>query len=255
MAGAIAEISRNTLRHDFRHIDPSESKMILLEAADRVLPVYPVKLSKKAQHRLEKLGVRVICNMMVKNISPDILETDNGKQQSTINARTIIWAAGVRAASLATLLIENHLVEGDKGNRIIVEKDCSIPNHPDAFAIGDIASYTLENGDTLPGVAPVAIQQARFVARLIQNRIKGKKETEFQYRDKGTLAVIGRKSAVGFRKNTEISGPIAWLIWLFVHLLYLVGFENRLLVAIQWATNYFTFNRSARLIANYTIKY
>ncbi len=253
MAGAIAEISRNTLRHDFRNIDPSQARIILIEGSDRVLPVYPENLSIRAAKRLQKLGVEVICGHMVKKIRNDRIELDDGETTSRIDTATTIWAAGVRAASLATLLINKYGIAGDKNGRIIVDKNCTIPGHRDVFVIGDMANFPVDGDEILPGVAPVAIQQARYVARVIINRLKGKKTKDFAYKDKGNLAVIGRKSAVGYRKNTEISGLLAWLIWLFVHLLYLVGFENRLLVAVQWATNYITFNRSARLIANYTV--
>jgi NADH dehydrogenase len=254
MAGAIAEISRHTLRHDFRTINPSQAKIILIEGADRILPVYPESLSKKAERKLQSLGVDVICNNMVNNISDNTLEVADGDEKRMIKAQTIIWAAGVRSADLAALLIDKYDLPGDKGGRIKVQNDCTIPGQSDVYVIGDMAHFATADGGMLPGVAPVAIQQGRHAARMIWRRINGKKVNPFRYIDKGNLAVIGRKSAVGFKKDTKITGILAWLIWLFVHLLYLVGFEKRLLVAIQWAINYFTFNRSARLIANYPIK-
>lgn len=250
MAGAIGELAKHTLHCDFRNINSANSKIILIEGGNRILPMYPESLSAKAEKNLENLGVKVLTNHLVNNISDNVIELKSSAGQSKIIASTIIWAAGVNAQSLSKTLSEKNKFELDNLERIIVDKYCAIPNNPNIFVIGDLANFKDDKNAILPGVAPVAIQQGKYVAKFILNQINGKDNKPFKYFDKGTLSVIGRKAAVAFRGNIKISGLFAWLIWLFVHLLYLVGFENRILVATQWAFNYFTFNRSARLIAN-----
>lgn len=250
MAGAIGELAKHTLHCDFRNIDPANSKIILIEGGDRILPMYPESLSAKAEKNLKDLGVIILTNHLVNNIGENVIKLKSHKGQSSIATKTIIWAAGVKAESLSKSLSNKNKFEIDNSERIIVNQYCSIPNNPSVFVIGDLANFKDDKNSLLPGVAPVAIQQGKYVAKFILNNISGKENKPFKYFDKGTLSVIGRKAAVAFRGNIKLSGLFAWLIWLFVHLLYLVGFENRILVATQWAFNYFTFNRSARLIAN-----
>lgn len=252
MAGAIGELAKHTLHCDFRNIKPSHSQIILIEGGSRILPMYPESLSESADKSLTKLGIKILKNHYVTNINKDLVELKSKNEQFKISAKTIIWAAGVKAESLSKNVAEKNDLEIDKADRIIVNHNCTIPNYPEVFAIGDIAHFKDGEGSILPGVAPVAVQQGKYIAKYILNDIIGKTNKSFSYLDKGNLAVIGRKSAVAFRGNIKFSGFFAWLVWLFVHLLYLVGFENRVLVATQWAFNYFTFNRSARLIANGT---
>lgn len=248
MAGAIAEIARNTLRCDFKNIDPADSRILLIEGAARILSAYPEKLSEQAKKSLQRLGVKVIEQRLVKEISENKIVTD----VSEIYAGTIIWAAGVRAAGLADVLAKKYNLATDRGGRLVVNSNCTLPGYSEVFIIGDMAHFKTNNGSMLPGVAPVAVQQGKYAAKVILNRLKGKQSKIFCYVDKGSLAVIGRKAAVAFRGKVKLFGVLAGLIWLFVHLLYLVGFQNRLLVAIQWASNYFTFGRSARLITEYS---
>ncbi len=250
MAGAIGELAKHTLNCDFRNINPSQSQIILIEGGNRILSMYPEVLSAKAEDNLKELGVKVLTNHYVKNVNDNNIELEFNKSQLNINTGIIIWTAGVKPTSFSNTIVENNNLETDKAGKIIVNQNCSISNNPEVFVIGDLANFKESNGSLLPGVAPVAIQQGKYVAKFITNEILGKKNKSFKYLDKGTLSVIGRKAAVAFRGNIQFSGLFAWIVWIFVHLLYLVGFENRILVSIQWAFNYFTFNRSARLIAN-----
>lgn len=250
LSGAIAELARMTLHCDFRNIDTKEIKILLIEGSDRLLPNYPENLSSKAKNDLEKLGVKIILNGLVKNISKNRVEIQLANHNEIINANSIIWTAGVKANSLAEKISQENHIKTDKSGRIIVNEFCEIENHKNVFVIGDLANFMVGNSP-LPGIAPVAIQQGKYVARRIINFINNfSDEKTFKYFDKGNLAVIGRKAAVAFRNNISISGIFAWLIWLFVHILYLIGFQNRLLVSIQWAFNYFTAKKSARLITN-----
>lgn len=250
LAGAIAELAKHTLHCDFRNIDPSTAKILLIEGGNRILPPYPENLSIKAAKSLEKLGVKILVNNFVTKIDEGTINLSSGENHSQIKANSIIWAAGVHAESLTDILYKNFNINLDKAGRIIVNEYCQIPQFKNVFAIGDISNFKDEKGLNLPGVAPVAMQQGKYVAKFIYNLTINKENKKFKYFDKGNLAVIGRKAAVAFRGNLKFSGTFAWLVWLFVHLLYLIGFENRFLVASQWAFNYFTLNRSARLIAN-----
>jgi NADH dehydrogenase len=250
MAGAIAELSHHTLLHDFRNIKPTDARILLIEGANRILPPYPKVLSQSAENVLRRLGVEVWTNTRVTDIdqSSITIHTENGER--VIVSDTVIWAAGVKASSIAELVKKELGANLDNSGRIFVNPQCCLDDDKDVFVIGDLAHFEDEDGNPLPGVAPVAMQQGRYVARVISERIRGQNSKPFSYIDKGNLAVIGRKSAVAFRKNVVFSGLIAWILWLFVHLMYLVGFENRVLVSIQWAFNYFTRNQSARLITN-----
>jgi NADH:ubiquinone reductase (H+-translocating) len=248
MAGTMAEIARHTLKHEFRHIDPSDSQIILVEAGDRVLAAYPPDLSAKAQQSLERLGVVVRTNAMVTNVSADHVMIKFAGVDERLATNTIVWAAGVEASPLAKSLAEATGAKLDRAGRISVEPDLSLPGHPEVFVLGDMANYTPHGEGPLPGVAPVAIQQGRFVARLIVARLRGRPLPTFRYRNLGNMATIGRSAAVADFGKLHFSGFIAWMMWLVVHLMNLVGFRNRLLVLIQWGWNYFTFDRSARLI-------
>jgi NADH dehydrogenase len=240
MAGAIAEIARETLAKDFRHIDPSTARVILVEGDKRVLSGYPEDLSASAQKQLEELGVEVITGTHATNL------TENGLEVAGrfIPSRVKIWAAGNAASFVGKTLG----VPVDRAGRVIVENDLTVPGHPEVQVIGDLAHFNEKDGKTLPGVSPVAIQQGRHAARNILRMIEGGKPHPFHYWDKGSMATIGRNRAVADLNFVHFSGLLAWLTWLFVHILYLVGFRNRLAVLFQWAWAYVTFNKGARLI-------
>jgi NADH dehydrogenase len=240
LAGALAEIARQTLVRDFRTIDPRHARILLLEGGPRVLPAYPESLSQKAQQQLERLGVEVRTGALVTQVTPEGVRAGD----EWIPARTVLWAAGVVASPLAASLG----VPRDRAGRVIVEPDLSIPGHAEVFVIGDLAVSTHQTGEPLPGVAPVAMQQGRFVARAIVAGLEGHSRGRFRYKDRGSLATIGRAAGVADFGRIRLSGLIAWLAWLFIHLYFLIGFENRLLVFTQWAWSYVTYQRGARLI-------
>jgi NADH dehydrogenase len=248
LAGALGEIANDTLRRDFRNINPSEARIILVEGADRVLPVYPPKLSAAARRMIERLGVTVRTNTMVTDVRKDSVTVREGDRTETIPARTILWAAGVLASPLGRILSEEFGAALDKEGRVLVEPDLSVPGHPEIFVVGDLANFSHQTGKPLPGVAQPAIQEGRYVATAIARRLRGGKMRPFHYFDKGNLATIGRGAAVADLNGLRLSGWPAWLLWIFVHLLYIVEFQNRLLIFMQWAWFYFTYDRSARLI-------
>jgi NADH dehydrogenase len=248
MAGAMAEIARFSIRHEFRHIDPSDAQFLLIEAGPRVLLAYPPDLSAKAQQSLERLGVTVRTNAMVAGITADHVTIDWGGVREELRTQNVVWAAGVEASPLARILADNTGAEIDRAGRIHVTADLTLPGHPEIFVLGDMASYQHQTGKPLPGVAPVAIQQGRFAARLIASRLRGRALPKFRYRDYGNMATIGRSAAVADFGKLRFSGFFAWMLWLVVHLMNLVSFRNRLLVLVQWGWNYFTYDRSARLI-------
>jgi NADH:ubiquinone reductase (H+-translocating) len=220
-----------------------------LEGGDGLLPAYPPGLSQKARVQLEQLGVQVRTGAMVTDVAPARVAFRCGEQTEAIETHTVLWAAGVRASPLGRRLAEAAGVATDRQGRLPVEPDCSLAGHPEVFVIGDLALYSHPVGAApLPGLAPVAMQQGRYVARLIGGRVKGRTLPPFKYHDRGTMATIGRARAVAMIGRYRLAGLIAWLTWLFIHLMYLVEFENRVLVLFQWAWNYFTWNRSARLI-------
>lgn len=248
LAGAISEIAHDTLREDFRSIRTEEAEILLLEGEPRVLPPFPPDLSDRAERALIGLGVRARTGVRVTSIDECgvVMNTPAGEQR--IEARTIIWAAGVRANGLGRTLAEALGAETDRGGRVLVNPDLTVPGHRNLFVIGDLAHATGSDGRPLPGVAPVAMQQGRYVARNLKARLDGRAPGDFHFVNKGTLATIGRNAAVADFGRIHLDGFIAWLAWLFVHLLYVVGFRNRLLVALQWGFQYLTFNRGARLI-------
>lgn len=249
LAGALAEIARHTLRHEFRAIDPGQAKILLLEGTDRILPAYPPELSARARRQLEGLGVVVRTQTLMTEIGPDTLALRQGDHSEELRCRTVIWAAGVKASPLGAVLARAAGVVTDRPGRVPVAPDLTLPGYPEVFVIGDLANFSHQDeGQPLPGVAPVAMQQGRYAARLIKRRLNGQSLPPFRYRDRGTMATVGRNRAVAIVKGWKFSGYFAWLLWLFVHLMYIVEFQNRLLVAMQWAWNYFTWNRGARLI-------
>ncbi|HYG77842.1 MAG TPA: NAD(P)/FAD-dependent oxidoreductase [Planctomycetota bacterium] len=248
LAGALSEIARLTMRRNFRNIDPGSANIILLEGAERILPPFPPELSAQAQKGLEKLGVNVRTRCSVTDLKPGEVIVKQNEKVETIPARTVMWAAGVAASPLGKALAQATGCELDKGGRIVTAPDLTVPGHPNIFVIGDLAHFKHGLERPLPGVAPVAMQQGRYVADLIQARLRGKSLPPFKYRDKGSMATIGRSFGVVDLGWLRFTGFFAWLTWLFVHLMYLVRFENRVLVFFQWAWNYITRGRSARLI-------
>jgi len=247
LAGALGEIANDTLRRDFRHINPAESRILLLEGTDRVLPSMPPDLSRKAERQLIALGVRPRLGARVVGIDAAGVTIESAGKNEHIAARTVLWAAGVRASGLGRKLAERAGAPLDRAGRVLVEPDLSIPGHPEIHVIGDLASLT-QDGKLLPGLAPVAMQQGRYVADLLVRKLRGQATRPFRYFDKGTLATIGRNRAVAQFGRLHVSGFPAWFLWVFVHLMYLVEFENRLLVFVEWVYNYITRNRGARLI-------
>jgi len=247
LAGALAEIAHDTLRNEFRSIRPEEAQILLLEGSSRVLPTYPEDLSSKAERSLIRLGVSPRTNVFVTAIDETGASVKTTAGMERIAARTVIWSAGVRASAFGATLELRAGAQRDPSGRVLVSADCSLPKHPEIFVIGDLA-HLEQDGKQLPGVAQVAMQQGGYVAKLIRRRLAGQAVPPFRYFDKGNLAVIGRAAAVAQIGPFHISGLLAWLTWLFVHLMYLVEFSNRVLVFVQWGFLYLTYNRGARLI-------
>jgi NADH dehydrogenase len=248
LAGAIGELAHHTLRGNFHAINPADARILLLEGTERVLPTYPPELSTKATRALARLGVSVRTETMVTDVQPEAVTVGNGQDGERIPAHTVLWAAGVEASPLGRILAKATGAALDRAGRIAVQPDLTLPHHPEIFVIGDLANFSHQTGKPLPGVAPVAMQQGRYAADLIQRRLRGKTLPDFHYRDSGSMATIGRAAAVVDLGWLRFNGFLAWVVWLFIHLVYLIQFSNRLLVLIQWAGNYFTRNRSARLI-------
>ena len=249
LSGAIAEIAQQTLKNDFRSINPEEAQIVLLDGAPRVLMPFPEGLSEKANRSLTRLGVQVRCGAMVKHVDEAGVTIESGARTDFIAARTVVWAGGINASPLGKILAGRTKAETDKAGRVKVKPGLTIPNYPDIYVIGDLASATDEKGKPLPGLAQVAMQGGAYAAKSILRKVKGQAELHpFHYFDKGSLAVIGRASAVADVFGAHLSGFIAWVVWAFIHLLYLVTFQSRVLVFIQWAIQDLTFNRSARLI-------
>jgi NADH:ubiquinone reductase (H+-translocating) len=253
MAGQIAELARDTLRRDFRVIDPRSARVVLVEAAERVLTSFPRSLSLKAEQSLRRLGVLVLTGRMVIGVDAGGVTLDGGDGRTErLASRAVVWAAGVTASNLADRLAELTGAERDRSGRVTVEPDLTLPGHPEVFAIGDMVRVRDRNDVpmVLPGNAPVAMQQGRYAASVVRARLREREHGAFRYRDKGELATIGRAAAVANVKGIRLSGSIAWAIWLLVHLWYLIGFQNRLLVLIRWSFSFATRGRGARLITN-----
>ncbi len=248
LAGALADIAQSALRGEFRSIDPADAKIILIEGSDRILPPFPEKLSARAQRDLQDFQVQVWTDARVMDIRPHGVTVSRNGQTQEIATRTILWGAGVKASPLGKQLAQAAGVETDRAGRVPVGPNLSIANHPEVFAIGDLANCPDQQGKPLPGVAPVAMQQGRYVAKLLRDRRRGTDTKPFVYRDRGTMATIGRNRAVATIGRTQLSGRLAWLTWLFVHLMFIVTFENRVLIMLRWAWIYVTRHRSACLI-------
>lgn len=249
LAGAVADVAKRTLRGEFRRIDPTSARVILVEGSPRVLPPFPEKLGERARRDLEELGVTVRTGWMVEEIGDDRLRIVRDGESEEIRTPNVLWAAGVAASPLGRDLADQSDAELDRGGRVVVEADCSLAGRPEVFVIGDLAHYAHGTEESLPGLAPVAMQQGRYVAKLLRRRAGGRSDPKpFRYLDKGNMATIGRRRAVAEIGRFRFGGLFAWLTWLFVHLMYLAEFQNRILVLIQWGWNYFSRNRSARLI-------
>ncbi len=240
LAGALADIARHALAHDFRSIDPRRTRVLLLEGGPRVLPSYPPDLSRSAEEQLRRLGVEVRTGAQVTRIEPGRVWMG----ETPLAADVVLWAAGVAASPLG----RQFGTATDRAGRVLVEPDLSLPGHPEVFVVGDLAAFKTGEGKFLPGVAPVAIQQGRWAARNVWLRSRGRAAEAFHYRDMGSLATIGRAAAVAELGRLHFSGRLAWLMWTFVHILYLIGFRNRVLVMLEWAWAYATRQRGIRLI-------
>jgi NADH dehydrogenase len=251
MAGQIGELARDTLRRDFRAVNPRDGRVLLVEMADRVLTTFPPSLSRKAARSLEHLGVTPLLGHAVVGIDEGGVTVEaNGGRSERIQARTVIWAAGVTASGLAAALAEQSGAELDRAGRMAVEPDLTLPGHPEVIALGDMVRVRGPDGTPVvfPGVAPVAMQQGRYAAKLVRARLGGRGARPFRYRDKGNLATIGRARAVADLHVIRLSGFLAWVTWLVVHLWYLVGFQNRLIVFVRWSFSFITHGRGARVI-------
>lgn len=240
LAGALAELARYTLSRDFRHIRAQDARIILIEAGPRILASFPPELAAKAEATLRKLGVELMLGSPVTSIDDGVIRLDT----QTLNVATVIWAAGVRASQLSKQLD----APLDKAGRVLVKNDLSLPAHQEVFVVGDLAFLTRENGEPVPGVAPAALQEGKHAAKNILGLILGAETVQFRYRDKGNLATVGRASAIADFGRLKIDGYLAWLLWIFVHVFFLIGFRNRAVVLFQWAIAYFTYERGARLI-------
>jgi NADH:ubiquinone reductase (H+-translocating) len=248
MAGAIAELAHKTLKHDFSHIDTTQAKILLIEGMDRVLPPYAPDLSAKAQESLEKLGVTIQPKSFVTNIDGDNLTIRCNDEDIHVSAKTTIWAAGIRASKLGRVLADRAGAELDRAGRVIVSPRLSLPTNDDIYVVGDLAHFAHQGSRPLPGVAPVAMQEGQYVATAIQKQLQGKEIADFTYVDFGSLAVIGQNEAVADLGFVRFSGFLAWIIWIVAHIYYLIEFDNKLLVMVQWGWSYLTRGRGARLI-------
>jgi NADH dehydrogenase len=242
LAGAMAEIARRVLAHDFRGIDPASARIVLLEGGPRVLPVYPEDLSRSAEQQLRKLGVDVRTNAIVTSVEQGRVCIGPEEMPASLT----LWAAGVKASPLG----EKLGAELDRAGRVKVSGDLSLPGHAEVFVIGDLAAVFDDHGQPLPGVAPVAIQQGNYLRKAVAADLEGKPRPKFWYLDKGSMATIGRAAAVAMVRRFHFSGLIAWLTWLFIHIVYLIGFRNRVMVILEWAWAYIRFESAARLITD-----
>ncbi|MEH1914242.1 NAD(P)/FAD-dependent oxidoreductase [Nostoc sp.] len=248
LSGAIAELAYQTLTEDFRSINTSEASILLLQGGERILPHISPELSKVAAESLQKLGVAVYTNTRVTKIEDNIVTFKQGDELTEITSKTILWAAGVQGSPMGKALAKSTDVECDRSGRVIVEPDLSIKGYKNIFVVGDLSNFSHQNGKPLPGVAPVAKQQGEYVAKLIKRRLKGETLPQFRYNDVGTLAMIGQNLAVVDLGLVQLKGFIAWLFWLVIHIYFLIEFDTKIVVAIQWGWNYITRNRRSRLI-------
>ncbi len=246
LAGAMGEIAQITLKDNFRSINAADARILVIEGGPRILTAFPEKLAEAAVKSLKKLGVEVRTGVFVDEIDQSGVDVREGDKSYRIESRTVLWAAGVKPSPIGRVLVDQ--TQLDRAGEVMVGTDLSLAGHEDVFVIGDLAHCRDKSGQPLPGTAPVAMSQGRYVADLIRKRIDGKQIKPYRYHNRGNMAVIGRAAAIADLGWARISGYPAWLLWLFIHLMYLVQFDSRLLVFIQWAWNYFTRNRSARLI-------
>ncbi len=248
LAGALGELAHSTLKRNFRNFNPADAEIFLLEGGPRILPSYPESLSQRAVRSLEGLGVTVRADALVANLEGNRITVKQGDREEVLESDTVLWAAGVKANEFGKKLAERAGAETDQAGRIKVNPDLTLPQAPNISVIGDLALFVADDGAPLPGVAQVAMQQGAYTARRIRKRLKGQSTAAFKYRNHGNLAVIGRNKAVADLSYLRFSGVSAWLMWALVHIYYLIGFGNKLLVSIQWAWNYLTRKRGARLI-------
>jgi NADH dehydrogenase len=248
LAGTLGELAHTTLKGHFRAIDPTQVNIFLLEGQERVLATFPADLSAKAEVALRRLGVSVRTSTVVTNIDRGIVTIRHGEATDSIHAHTILWTAGVKASGLGAILAKHTGAEIDRVGRVTLEPNLTVPGHQEIFVIGDLATFLHQDGKPLPGLAAVAIQQGRYVGDAIRQRLQGTTPPNFRYVNKGSLAIIGRNAGVADLGWLHLAGFPAWWLWLFVHILYLIGFDNKLLVLFQWAWNYVTRNRGAQLI-------
>jgi NADH dehydrogenase len=249
LTGMVAEIARESLKEDFRSINPQESEILLVDAADRMLPAFPPELSEHARSTLRDLGVQVRTGVKVTDIDEQGIALEGAVGTERIATHTVLWAAGVAASPLGRMLAEKTGAQTDRMGRVMVNPDLTVPDHPEIVVIGDMAHLPGKDGNPLPGLAPVATQQGRYVARGIEKRLRGEHQSApFSYFDKGTMAVIGKHAAVANIGRFRFGGITAWLMWLFIHLLLLINFESRLVVFVRWAFSYFTHSRGSRVL-------
>ncbi len=244
LAGTLAEVARRTLAQDFRAIDPASARILLIEAGPRILPTYPEDLSASAEHQLRGLGVEVLTNAMVTEVGPDFLRIGD----RTLRTAVTLWGAGVAASPLGKQIASQAGIQTDRAGRLPVEPDLTVRGYPNVFVAGDLAAVKQSNGAPVPGVAPAAMQMGKSAAQNIRRDLAGAPRRAFAYRDKGSLAFIGRKAGIAQFGKVHLSGLLAWLSWLFIHIFFLIGFRNRVIVLINWAWSYFTFKRGAPLI-------
>jgi NADH dehydrogenase len=252
LAGALGEIANDTLRRDFRAIDPPDARIVLIEAMDRILPTYPPGLSKSATRQLERLGASVRASTRVTGVDERSVTVQVGDAIERIPTRTVLWAAGVQASSFGRHVAEALDIETDRAGRITVGPDLTVPDHPEIYVVGDVAVASRKGKSAVPGVAPAAIQEGSYVASAIRHRVRGEPVPAFRYRDRGDVATIGRLSGVAdlrwLGRLGRMSGFPAWTMWLGIHIVYLIGFSNRLVVIIRWTWSFFTRGRNTRLI-------
>lgn len=248
LAGTLGELAHGTLKDNFRAIDPAQAQILLLEGAERILATFPPDLSAQAAADLRRLGVTVRTRTLVTDVRDSAVTTRSGDATETIHTSTILWTAGVKSSPLGEALATSADVALDRTGRVKVAPDLTIPGHPDIFVIGDLAHVTQQDGTPLPGLASVAIQEGRYVGKAIRQRLQGKTPLAFHHRNKGNLAIIGRHAGLADLGRWHLHGFVAWLAWLFVHIYYLIGFDNKLLVLLQWGWNYVTRKRGAQLI-------
>jgi NADH dehydrogenase len=248
LAGTLGELAHGTLKHDFRTIDPAAAEIFLLEGGERILSAFPPDLSAKAEAALRRLGVTVRAGTLVTDVHENSVTMRRGESTETLQTHTILWTAGVKSSPLGEALAKHAGVELDRAGRVKVAADLTVPGHPELFVIGDLAHVASQDGKPLPGLASVAIQEGHYVGEAIGRRLQGKTPPAFHYADKGNLAIIGRNAGVADFGRFHVAGFPAWILWLFVHIYYLIGFDNKLLVLFQWAWNYVTRKRGAQLI-------